>query len=277
VAALSAGVALASYAQRRSEFQSERESNRIAETLSGAQLRAQLAESAIAIGKLAAALTHEINTPLGTLKSSVDTLLVLAARQASAPPEKQALLLKTQADLRRSIQESSERIRGVVGRLARFINLEEAEVRSANLNDLLSDVALLFDEKIRGRIRLEMDFQPLPELTCRPQLLTAVFSSLLSNAIDAIENGDGCIRMRTRIEKAFVEVSIQDNGRGMSADELENVFDPAFKVSEQRVSSGNWSLFNSRQIVYEHGGDIRIDSKKGTGTTVCVLLPMHVA
>ena len=269
---LSAGVTAVLYGQRRSDCASHAEALRITEALTGAQLRAQLAENAASIGKLAAALTHEINTPLGALKSSVDTLLVLAARQATAPPEKQRQLVETQADLRRSIVASAERIQNVVARLQRFISLEDAEIKQANLNDLVSDVALLFEKQIRGKVNVEFDLRPLPTLTCRPQLLTAVFSSLMSNAINAV-NGGGHIVISTRLADAMVEVRIRDNGRGMKAEEVENIFDPGFRVSEDRVSAGNWSLFNIRQIVYEHGGDIQIESAEGKGTLVSVTIP----
>src|SRR5262249_42634232 len=245
---------------------------RIAEALAGAQLRAQLAENATAIGKLAAAVTHEINTPLGSLTSAIDTLLVLAARQATATAAQQERMVAVQADLRKSVQASTERIKGVIARLQRFINLEEAELQSANINELISDVAILFKEQTGRGIQLEFDFQPVPALMCRPQLLSAVFSSLLSNAINAA-NGEGLIVVKTRRADAGVEIAIQDNGRGMSPEQIENIFDPGFKTSGSRIASGNWSLFNSRQIVFEHGGDIRISSMEGKGTTVWVTLP----
>jgi len=269
---LSGGVTAVLYNQRRSDALSHQEALRVTEALTGAQLRAQLAENATSIGKLAAALTHEINSPLGALKSSVDTLLVLAARQATAPPEKQAQLVAMQADLRNSILGSAERIQAVVARLQRFISLEEAEIKPANLNDLLSDVAVLFERQIHGKVNLHFDLQPLPTLTCRPQLLTFVFSSLLSNALNAVDV-DGRIEISTRLADSSVLVTIRDNGRGMRPEEVENIFDPGFRVSEARVSSGNWSLFNVRQIVFEHGGDIQIESAEGRGTTVCVSIP----
>jgi signal transduction histidine kinase len=68
---------------------------------------------------------------------------------------------------------------------------------------------------------------------------------------------------------------MEHNERGMSADQIENIFDPGFKIPGSRIASGNWSLFNSRQIVFEHGGDIRIASSEGKGTTVWVTLPAH--
>jgi signal transduction histidine kinase len=270
--AMSTVVAAVLYHRRVTVHREQQEALRIAEALSGAQLRAQLAENAAAIGKLAAAVTHEINTPLGSLTSAIDTLLVLAGRQATATPAQQERMVSVQADLRKSIHTSTERIKGVIARLQRFINLEEAELQSANVNELLSDVAILFKEQTSNGIQLKFDFEPVPTLMCRPQLLSAVFSSLLSNAINA-SNGDGRILVKTRRAAAGVEIAIEDHGRGMSAEQIENIFDPGFKTSGSRIASGNWSLFNSRQIVFEHGGDIRISSMEGKGTTVWVTLP----
>ncbi len=275
LALLATGVAANNYDRWRAEFQASREAVRVAEALTGAQLRAQLAENAISIGKMAAALSHEINSPLGTLRSSIETLMSLNHRWEEAAPEEREKLAPTRDALRRSIEESAARIDDVAGRLRRFVALEEAELRSADLNDLLSDVTLLHAEEIHNAgVRLEFDFEkPLPPLCCRPQLLSSVFSTLLSNAIHAV-NGDGRIRIETRGRDSRVEVTIRDNGRGIPPDEVNTMFDPRFKVAGHRVASGNWSLFNSRQIVYEHGGEIRVETAEGQGTAIHVTLPL---
>ncbi len=275
LAFLATGIAASNYQHRRSEYEAHQEAVRVAEALTGAQLRAQLAENAVAVGKMAAALSHEINSPLGALRSSIETLLAVTDRQLDAPPETRERLASTRADLRRSIDESAARIDDVTRRLRRFVNLDEAEVKSADINELLSDLTLLHqDELTDARVRLEFDLEKhLPPLNCRPQLLSAAFSSILSNAIHAV-NGDGRIGIQTRGGVGEVEVTIRDNGRGMSPDEAETIFDPSFKVAEGRVSSGNWSLFNSRQIVYEHGGEIRLETAPGAGTAMHITLPV---
>lgn len=275
LAILATGIAASNYARRRAEFAAQQEAVQTAEALTGAQLRAQLAENAISIGKMAAALSHEINSPLGTLRSSIGTLLLLADRMADAPPEARERLAATRDELRRSVEESAARIDDVTRRLRRFVSLDEAEIKSADLNDLLTDVTLLHRDEIdKAHTRLEFDFaEALPPLTCRPQLLTAAFSSLLSNALHAV-NGDGRISIQTRSNGDEVEVTIRDNGKGMTAEEADTIFDPTFKVAAGRVSSSNWSLFNSRQIVYEHGGEIRLETKPGEGTAVHVTLPV---
>jgi len=275
VAAASISAAFA--AQNRAERHAREKAVQVAETLARAKLQAQLAETAASIGKLAAALTHEINSPLGILKSSIDTLLVLEARQASAPVETKRHLLEMQAELRRTVQASSERLQEVVERLQRFTNLDEAELRETDLNDLLRDVTLKLQDQLRGQVRLEISCEALPKIQCRPALLSTAFSSLLSNAIQAMDgaasNGSGRVQISTRRANSRIEVRIQDNGRGMTPEELDDIFDPSFKIDGERVRSGNWSLFNSRQIVFEHGGDIQIASAAGHGTTVTVTLP----
>lgn len=260
------------YGQRAASHRDHLNSLRITEALAAAQGRALLSENAMAVGRLAAALTHELNTPLGALKSCIDTMLVVAGRQAAAKPEEQQRLVKMQAELRRSVAESIARLQKVMARLKRFIQLEENEMTSADLNELINDVMILFETQVKDKIKLEFNSQPVPEVTCNRQQMTTVISSLLSNAINAI-NGDGHIMISTRRLEAAVEVQIQDNGRGMDSEELENIFDPSFRVTAGRVSSGNWSLFSSRQVIFEHGGDITIDSALGKGTTVCVTLP----
>jgi signal transduction histidine kinase len=273
LALLATGISTMSYDHHRAEYAASNEAVRVAEALTGAQLRAQLAENAISIGKMAAALSHEINTPMGTLRSSIETLMAVTDRLNDAP-EQRDRLLETRQELCRSIHESTGRIDEVTRRLRRFVTLEDAELKRADINELLSDVTLLHEQELQSaHVRLEFHLEELlPPLTCRPQLLSAVFSTLLSNAIHAV-NGNGRIAIETHHQEGELEVTIRDNGRGMSEEEAGTIFDPSLKVADGRVASTNWSLFNSRQIVYEHGGDIRLETAQGEGTAVYVTLP----
>jgi signal transduction histidine kinase len=270
---LSTALAAVLYAQRGGNYRTQQESVRIASELAAAPVRALLSENAISVGRLAAALTHELNTPLGALKSSIDTMIVLAAKQATAPPEQQPRLVTMQAELRRSVNDGMERLKKVIARLQRFIDLDHTERQPADLNDLIADVAVLLKPSLQEKVQLEFDFRSLPPLHCRPQQLTTVFCSLLSNAINAV-NGEGRILISTEKVDSMARIRFEDNGRGMEGLELETIFDPGFRVTAGRVSTGNWSLFSARQIVFEHGGEIQITSEPGKGTTVDVLLPI---
>src|SRR5258708_35340724 len=106
---LSTSLAAVLYAQRTANDRAYQDRLRLAQDLSTAPLRALLSENAISVGKLAAALTHELNTPLGALKSAVDTMVVLAANQATAPPDAQPGLVTTHAELRRAVTNTMPR------------------------------------------------------------------------------------------------------------------------------------------------------------------------
>jgi signal transduction histidine kinase len=265
--AVATAVTASRHARRNAWIAARQEAIRSAEALTGAQLRAQLAENAISIGKMAAALSHEINSPLGALRSSIETLVAIAARKDDVPEPVRELIA--------GIQRSAARIDEVAHRLRRFENLEEADLKSADLNELLMDVTQMYEAEIHERkVRVDFDLErSLPMLSCRPQLLTAAFSSMLCNAIQAV-NGDGRVRISTHLRELEVEVVIRDNGRGMPPELVDTMFEPSFKVTGERISSGNWSLFNARQIVYEHGGAITVETVEGAGTSVRVSLPV---
>lgn len=270
---LSTGMTAVVYAQRRSGYEHHRRSLKAAEDLRKAQTRILLTENAATLSRLAAAISHEMNTPLGALISGVDTMLLLAGRQATSPPDEQHRLVRMQADLRRSIQQSAERLKDLIGRMQRFTNLDETELQSSDVNALLKDVAALLQPHEETGTKVELRLNEVPPVLCRPQQMSAVFSSLLKNAIQAV-NGNGRVVISTAKKKSSVEIRIEDNGRGLSADELQTIFDPGFRESGGRMAAGNWSMFNSRQIVREHGGEISISSNQGQGTQVTVTLPL---
>jgi signal transduction histidine kinase len=86
-------------------------------------------------------------------------------------------------------------------------------------------------------------------------------------------DGAGTVSVTTSTSGSRLEVRIQDTGRGIAPERLARIFDPMFEVADGRVSTGNWSLFTSRQFIKDHGGEMRIQSEEGRGTTVTVLLP----
>jgi signal transduction histidine kinase len=260
---LCTGITAVVYQQRRANFELRQE-----------QVRSLLAENAASQARLAAALSHELNNPMGALLSGVDTLLLLAARQATSSQEQQARLVVLQSDVRKSIMESMQRLRTLVTRMQRFTNLDKAEVQSVNLNDLLTDVAALVQSQLPRGATVRLDLRPLRPVVCRPQQISAVFSSLVTNAIHSLDSPTGEITIATHEQNRSAVVEIQDTGRGLETVQLKDIFDPAFRSSGTRVHAANWSMFSSRQIIREHGGEIFISSKRGDGTLVRVTLPV---
>jgi signal transduction histidine kinase len=270
--ALAAAVGLIRSAHRSGRFLAHLQAMKENEILSTAQLRAQLSENAVSVSRLAAALTHEVNSPLGALKSAVDSLVSVSERFVTAPPGERQKLIEVERELQRSVLDSAARLQKVILRLQRFAEMEQSDLQRADLEDLIKDATLRVDEQLRKRGRLDLRFQEGTAIICRPQQLTTVFTNVLSNAFHAL-NGAGRVVVAAVHHERQVEITIRDNGCGMSPEILDRVFDPGFRVEGSRISTGNWGLFNARQILYEHGGDITIDSAPGVGTTVRILLP----
>lgn len=261
--------------QRWRAYSSYHETLKAAAELRRAEARLSIAESASSTTRLAAAVSHEINNPIGALSSSVDTLLLLCARQATAPPEQGPRLVRLQSDLRRSIQESLTRLQQTASRLARFTNLDQAERRYTRVNDIISDVADLVRPRLKPTDQLILKLQPIPEIPANPQRLSAMFFDLLSNSAAAL-NGEGRIEVTTQELSSAIQVTITDNGRGIPKERLATIFEPTLEPVTGRVAAANWSMFNARQIARETGGSISISSQPGVGTSVIVMLPCGV-
>jgi signal transduction histidine kinase len=260
------------YDERRSHYRVYLATMTSSLELRGFETRALRAESAGTMVRLTAALAHELSSPLGVLASGIDLLPALSARREQADPESRARLLAAEADLRLSLTASVERLRKTVNRIQQLTNLDEAETQEANLNDLVNDAVGIVRPKSPDSTRFELHLQPVPNVTCRPQRLLAVLCSVLSNSVEALGEA-GHITVATAARDAVLQLDIQDDGRGIPAERLAHIFDPRFEVAQGRVSTGNWGLVTSRQYMKEHGGDIRILSVEGKGTTVCLTLP----
>ncbi|PYV82710.1 MAG: hypothetical protein DMG05_27655 [Acidobacteria bacterium] len=245
---------------------------RAAEELRRAESQVLLSENAASMGRFAAALSHELNSPLGALKSALQTCNALAEKKATLPVEKREEVDEVEAQLRRNAMESADRLHQIVLRMQRFTNMDSKEILLVDLNSLLQDVVDALKLQIKEGVTLELDLQPIPRISVRPQQISAVFSNLLQNAVEGLTSA-GNVWLTTCQAGSQLQIVVRDDGRGVSAEELASIFDPSFKVKAGRVATGNWGLFSCRQIIREHGGEIEIQSTPGHGTTVRVTLP----
>jgi signal transduction histidine kinase len=155
-------------------------------------------------------------------------------------------------------------------------NLDRAEVRIVDLNDLCSDTVEFLSSELKNA-RVELHLAPLPRIQCRPQQISAVLANLVRNASSALEgSGNGRIEVISVAKPERVVVEVKDNGRGIEAKRLETLFEPAFRVDGGRVATTNWGLFLSRSIATDHGGSLEIESTPGSGTTARLSLPLAV-
>ncbi|ASV73563.1 Sensor histidine kinase [Thermogutta terrifontis] len=223
-------------------------------------------ERIAALGTLAAGIAHEINNPLGAAMLSAETALSLF-RQAMSPESVEKCL--------QNIVASLDRCSRIVTAILRFSRHQPGTRESCDLNAVISRCCEMVHPFLEQR-QATLSFSPanglLPIQACVLELELA-FTNLLRNAIESRPSG-----VRVRVKAApkghLAEVDIVDNGRGMTSQEANRMFDPFFT---RRSSEGGTGLGASLAflIIQDHGGHVEVDSSPGEGTTVRVFLPLE--
>ncbi|MEN9578198.1 MAG: hypothetical protein RJA70_1207 [Pseudomonadota bacterium] len=248
------------------------------------QLQLARSEKLAALGQLVAGVAHEINTPLGAIKSNNDTLVRATQRLKEqlfspcgssnpvAPKDRVDSLLAIAQKVIAVNTEAIERIVSIVGGLRKFARLDEAEVDTVDLHDGIETTLTVANHLLRNRIKVEKHFGPLPQVQCYPNQLNQVFMNLLVNSTQAIQ-GEGTITITTRQVGEQVEILFQDTGCGISRDAQDRIFDPGFTTKGVGVGTG-LGLSIVHQIVDDHGGEIEVSSELGRGSTFLLRLPL---
>ncbi len=252
--------------------------------LEQAQSQVVQSEKLAAVGRLAAGIAHEINSPLGVMTSNMNTLYRASCRleeRLKALPDfaelDERLQIQREVEIYREIDQSSQaasrRLQDILSAMKNFVGLDQAERKAIDVNEALETTRTLLQHKIGSRIRVVTSCADLPRLVASPGRLHQVFMNLLLNAIQAIE-GDGEVKICSECRGKELRISIEDNGKGMTPEQLSHVFDPGFTRKEGRIGAG-LGLAITRQIVEEHHGEIRIESEPGAGTKVILFLPLE--
>jgi signal transduction histidine kinase len=263
------GLTAVMYQVRASAFLAKLRAEESFHELQKAQASLLLERTAAFQSRFAATLSHELNTPLGSLASAFETLARLV-EEAQLDPRRE----RSVQEAIRSGRLSYGRLNTIAQRMRNLTNLDRAEERLVDLNALCSDTVEFLGPEL-GNAKVEMHLSPLPRIKCRPQQIGAVLANLVRNASSAVgAKADGRIEVVSQSDLARVVVEVKDNGPGIEAERLQTLFEPAFRVDGGRVATTNWGLFISRSILSEHSGSLEIESSPGLGTTARVSLPL---
>lgn len=253
------------YHQRAYAFQARQQVVR-------AQARLAVAESTAAQGRLAAALSHELNSPIGIIGSNLQTLASARRRLQDGKFELEPFL-KLFSDSEDLLRRSCRRLTDIVARMQRFTNLERSEESSTDLRLLIEDTVEMLRLDLEESAEITMSLETLPSIRCRPQQMSAVLSNLLLNSKNAMVV-KGTIRLTAALRGEEILIEVADDGGGIPADRLDQIFEPSFTVSQGRVSTANWGLFHGRNTIVGLGGSMEIESTEGEGTKVTIVLPL---
>ncbi len=229
-------------------------------------------EKHASIGRLAAGLLHEVNTPLGTLRASADTIAKSFDRMREGQVER-AVQAGTEAS--RSLTQAAARVGDALETLKRFVALDEAERKPFDIRQGIDDTLSLMHPRIEGRIRVVRQYpEKLALVICYPAKLNRVFLSLLENAVEALDSDDVESEIQIQVAETGegVVVEIVDNGKGIPSSAFATIFDFGLTRKGDRIGM-RLGLPMSKSSVEEIGGSLQISSVEGQGTTATIFLP----
>lgn len=261
-------------------------------------------EKLVSIGQLAAGIAHEINNPIGFVMSNVNSLrdyvqtlvemlgcyerFVSAVGQGNEQIVDGALAeIRTRSDSNdlefvRSdataiIEESVEgmmRVKDIVEGLKTFARTDGSTLDEADVHEIIEVSLKMVWNELKYNCTIERDFGDLPGIVCNAGKLGQVFTNLLVNASHAIGE-QGLIRIATRrSDDGGVEITVSDNGHGIDAGKLKEIFNPFFTTKPVGQGTG-LGLSVSYGIIQDHGGKISVESEPGAGTTFIIRLPVE--
>lgn len=247
------------------------------------QLQLARSEKLASLGQLVAGVAHEINTPLGAIKSNNDVLVrsithlteLLSGEEIPEQVKNNPRLKKLLAGshtINEVNRQAVERIVSIVGGLRKFARLDEAEVDTVDLHDGIDTTLTVVNHLLRNRVTVEKDYGVLPRVQCYPNQMNQVFMNLLVNAAQSIP-AEGHIQIKTRAFPDHVELSFTDSGCGIPKDTLSRIFDPGYTTKGVGVGTG-LGLSIVHQIVDDHDGEIDVVSQPGAGSTFLLRLPL---
>lgn len=258
----------------------------------------QLVHSAkmISLGQIVAGVAHELNNPIGSIHSNMQSLDGYIEKIKKLIDEYHSLrdklngeekdewiklereldidfILNDIGDLTKSCLDGARRTRDIVSGLRTFSRMDSGSFRIDDIQAGLLSTLKLLEPEFKNRITVHKELGQLSEIECNLQQLNQVFVNLLSNAAHAIK-GKGDVWVRTRNEGNNVVIEIEDSGSGIAKENLNKVFDPFFTTKKVGEGTG-LGLSIAYGLVQKHQGNINVSSVLGKGTVFVVTLPIR--
>src|SRR6202795_1730290 len=267
-----------------------------------------LAQKLESVGRLAAGIAHEINTPIQYIGDSshflksgfADTDQILKGWQQSldalpAAPDSSRLRAdaldlskKHELDFLRveipkafdRMSEGVARVANIVRAMKEFAHPDSSEQCAADINHAIQSPMIVATHVYKFIAHVHTDFAELPDVVCNVGELNQVFLNLIVNAAHAIEDAGrdtetGVIKIRTELSDDCVVVRISDNGCGIPPENLAKLYEPFFTTKEVGRGTGQGLAIARSIVVGKHGGELSVGSTVGSGSEFTLRLPIR--
>jgi two-component system NtrC family sensor kinase len=242
-------------------FKDLRERLKMEEKLRETQQQLMQSEKLAAMGRLTSQIAHELNNPIYGIMNTLELL------KTEIPTES-----KRRKILEMSLSET-QRLSEMLRNMLSISKPEEEARRPIDVNELLQGIILFLDKQMReANIDIEMRFEgKVPKVMGSNNQLRQVFLNIIRNAKEAMPQG-GILHVETLEEDTRVIVHIKDTGTGIP-DEIRNKIFEAFFTTKHEVKGVGLGLSVCYGIIKDHGGEIRVESEEGRGSTFSIILP----
>lgn len=233
------------------------------------------AEKMASVGRLAAGIAHEIGNPIGIVLGYLEML------------KQDDLDADDKVDFLERTENEVQRINTIIRQLLDLARPKDSRSQVVAMHSLLKDITdVLRPQPLMASIRIELDLAAEQDwVWANEEQLRQIFLNLLLNAADAIaartDDNDGTIRIGTRcvsapndLQPGHIQVSFEDNGVGMTSQQMDNIFDPFYTTKEPGKGTG-LGLAVSYMIVERIGGSINARSEAGRGSTLTIEIPLY--
>ena len=275
--------------------------------LKSSQLALVQSEKMASLGQMVAGVAHEINTPLGYVQNNVaigqelfsqiqtmiagyeslvDNLLDEKASEEQITEQMQMVAaMRNDVNAQEMLGEMNGlmadslygigQISELVLNLKNFSRMDAAATDMMNLNDCIESALNIGRNVLKNKVEIIRELGDLPRITCAPSQLNQVFLNLFTNAAQAME-AQGRLHIKSWHADGDIHVSVADNGKGIPEDILTRILDPFFTTKPVGEGTG-LGLAITHQIIQQHGGEIRVESRVGEGTHFHIRLPVVAA
>ena len=227
--------------------------------------RLEKAERLSSLGRLAAGVAHEIRNPLNAISMATQRL----KRDYSPADEGKAREFQNLSGV---IRDEIRRLNGIIEEFLSFSKSRRLELRDFSVTEVLQKIVSLISEEAETRgITIETKWRFSPAVIPMDiNKLQQAFLNFIKNAMESITDRGVITITVDKESKKNILVSISDTGCGMTAEEIEKIFSPEYTTKEKGLGLG---IPLATEIIRGHGGDIRVISRQGEGTTFEIILP----